>query len=227
MTKRGVITLPTQLRKALGLSADDQVIAETTPEGILLRPAVTLPIELYSDERLREFEEAETELAAVLKKSRTESVRIFLDANILFSAARTDGAVRRLLALSEAAGHELWADAYVFEEARRNLAAKSPNGLVVLDAMLTRIKLGGLQASGTPLPDTFIYPARKGQADPCRRHPPPLRHPGHRRSHPFRPALRDGDKRGIRCVAGDAGRHHTALMISALSSRQGGDQVQD
>lgn len=68
ITERGVITLPSKLRKALGLSANDQLIAETTPEGLLLRPAVTLPIELYSDERLREFEEAETELAAVLNK---------------------------------------------------------------------------------------------------------------------------------------------------------------
>ncbi len=68
MTGRGVITLPAKLREALGLAADDQLIAETTPEGLLLRPAVTLPIELYSDERLREFEEAEAELATVLNK---------------------------------------------------------------------------------------------------------------------------------------------------------------
>lgn len=68
ITERGVITLPAKLRKAMGLSADDQLIAETTPDGLLLRPAVTLPIELYSDERLREFDEAEAELAAVLDK---------------------------------------------------------------------------------------------------------------------------------------------------------------
>ncbi|MDP2809403.1 MAG: AbrB/MazE/SpoVT family DNA-binding domain-containing protein [Rhodocyclaceae bacterium] len=68
ITGRGVITLPLKLRKALGLSADDQLIAETTSEGLLLRPAVTLPIELYSDDRLREFEEAEAELAVVLNK---------------------------------------------------------------------------------------------------------------------------------------------------------------
>jgi antitoxin PrlF len=68
ITERGVITLPTKLRKVLGISAADQLIAETTPEGILLRPAVTLPIELYSDERLREFENAEAELAVVLNK---------------------------------------------------------------------------------------------------------------------------------------------------------------
>lgn len=68
ITGRGVITLPAKLRKALGLGADDQLIAETTPEGLLLRPAVTIPVELYTDERLREFDEAEAELAAVLSK---------------------------------------------------------------------------------------------------------------------------------------------------------------
>lgn len=68
MTERGVITLPAKLRKALGIAANDQLIAETTPEGLLLRPAVTLPIELYSDERVREFDAAEAELAAVLER---------------------------------------------------------------------------------------------------------------------------------------------------------------
>jgi hypothetical protein len=87
-------------------------------------------------------------------------VRIFLDANILFSAARADGAVRRLLALCEAAGHELWADAYVFEEARRNLAAKAPGGLSVLEAMAARIRIGGLLASNTLLPDTMVLPEK-------------------------------------------------------------------
>ena len=66
ITSRGVVTLPAKLRQALGLKADDQLIAETTPEGLLLRPAVTLPVELYTPEREREFDEAEAELAAVL-----------------------------------------------------------------------------------------------------------------------------------------------------------------
>ncbi len=68
ITDRGVITLPAKLRQALGLSANDQLIAETTSDGLLLRPAVTLPVEIYSDERLREFDESEAELAAVLEK---------------------------------------------------------------------------------------------------------------------------------------------------------------
>jgi AbrB family looped-hinge helix DNA binding protein len=66
ITSRGVVTLPAKLRQALGLKADDQLIAETTPEGLLLRPAVTLPVELYTPEREREFDEAEAELAGVL-----------------------------------------------------------------------------------------------------------------------------------------------------------------
>lgn len=70
VTSRGVITLPAKLRQALGLKADDQLIAETTPEGLLLRPAVTLPIEVYSDKRVREFDEAEAELEQVLARRK-------------------------------------------------------------------------------------------------------------------------------------------------------------
>jgi AbrB family looped-hinge helix DNA binding protein len=70
LTSRGVVTLPAKLRRALGLKADDQLIAETTPEGLLLRPAVTLPIEIYSEKRIREFDEAEAQLAKVLNRRR-------------------------------------------------------------------------------------------------------------------------------------------------------------
>jgi predicted nucleic acid-binding protein len=87
-------------------------------------------------------------------------MRVFLDANILFSAARSDGAVRQLLALAEAAGHELWANAYVLEEARRNLAAKTPSGLPALNAMASRIKIGGISADNTLLPDTISLPEK-------------------------------------------------------------------
>ncbi|MEO8008130.1 MAG: AbrB/MazE/SpoVT family DNA-binding domain-containing protein, partial [Betaproteobacteria bacterium] len=65
ITSRGVVTLPAKLRQALGLKADDQLIAETTPQGLLLRPSVTLPVESYTSEREREFDEAEADLAAL------------------------------------------------------------------------------------------------------------------------------------------------------------------
>lgn len=74
VTSRGVVTLPAKLRRALGLKADDQLIAETTAEGLLLRPAVTLPVELYSEKRVREFDEGEAELERILRR-RKKSAR--------------------------------------------------------------------------------------------------------------------------------------------------------
>jgi bifunctional DNA-binding transcriptional regulator/antitoxin component of YhaV-PrlF toxin-antitoxin module len=53
VSRRGVVTLPAKLRQALGIKADDQLIAETTAEGLLLHPAITPPIETYSAERIR------------------------------------------------------------------------------------------------------------------------------------------------------------------------------
>jgi hypothetical protein len=37
---------------------------------LLLRPAVTLAVEIYSEDRIREFDEAESELAEVLGAGR-------------------------------------------------------------------------------------------------------------------------------------------------------------
>jgi len=65
---RGLIALPAKMREAAGMRPQDQIIAETTLEGILLRPAVTVPIEIYSDERIAEFDQAEAELAEWFKK---------------------------------------------------------------------------------------------------------------------------------------------------------------
>ena len=75
ITSRGVITLPAKMRQALGLKAEDHLIAETTPEGLLLRPAITLPVELYTPQRVREFDLAEQELAAYLGTKSTTGKR--------------------------------------------------------------------------------------------------------------------------------------------------------
>ena len=63
VTERGTVTLPARLRKEMGIEAESLLIAESTEEGILLRPAVALPVEVYSQERLREFAAAERDLA--------------------------------------------------------------------------------------------------------------------------------------------------------------------
>jgi predicted nucleic acid-binding protein len=72
-------------------------------------------------------------------------VRIFLDANILFSAAKSAGAIRRLLELLRGAGHECWVDGFVIAEARRNLELKAPSSLMVLDQLLPSLRVAAIQ----------------------------------------------------------------------------------
>ena len=52
---RGTLTLPKEMRHRLGVDRHAQVVAEETDDGILLRPGVTFPVELYSEKRLAEF----------------------------------------------------------------------------------------------------------------------------------------------------------------------------
>lgn len=78
-------------------------------------------------------------------------MRIFLDANILFSASKSAGAVRQLLAWADAQGHTLCADAYVVVEAERNLALKAPEGLPILAAIVARVEVR--RHDPTPAPD--------------------------------------------------------------------------
>ncbi len=79
-------------------------------------------------------------------------IRIFLDANIHFSAAKSDGAVRHLLRLLLEAGHECWVDGFVVAEARRNLVAKGGGTSAALEALLSHLQVGPMQAH---LPETF------------------------------------------------------------------------
>lgn len=53
--KRGTLVIPARLRRIFGLDEGAEVIAEETPEGVLIRPADTVPIELYGPERRAEF----------------------------------------------------------------------------------------------------------------------------------------------------------------------------
>ena len=73
-------------------------------------------------------------------------MRIFLDANILFSAAKSSGAIRQLLAKLNKNGHELVVDDYVLTEARRNLVVKAtPDAIDYLDALLRQIEKSRVQ----------------------------------------------------------------------------------
>ena len=69
-------------------------------------------------------------------------MRLFLDANILFSAAyRAHSAPAMLFELADAGYCELLTSAFALEEARRNLAAKSPERLEQLERLATRLRL--------------------------------------------------------------------------------------
>lgn len=53
--RRGTLVIPASLRRRYGLEEGTLVIAEGRSEGILIRPAVALPIEVYTAERRAEF----------------------------------------------------------------------------------------------------------------------------------------------------------------------------
>lgn len=87
-------------------------------------------------------------------------MRIFLDANILFSAAKSDGAVRRLLKLVMKEGHVCCADGFVMEEARRNLAAKAPAGLAMLETLRSSLDVAAALSSDDALDATLPLPEK-------------------------------------------------------------------
>ncbi len=53
--KRGAIIVPANLRKRFGIEECSLVIAEEKDDGILIRPAVIVPVERYTPERKAEF----------------------------------------------------------------------------------------------------------------------------------------------------------------------------
>ena len=53
--KRGAIVVPASLRRRFGIEEGSLVIAEERDDGILIRPAVALPVEVYTPARKAEF----------------------------------------------------------------------------------------------------------------------------------------------------------------------------
>ena len=54
--KKGQVTIPRPALKRLGLEGEVPLTVETTADGaIVLRQTVLVPIETYSEERLKEF----------------------------------------------------------------------------------------------------------------------------------------------------------------------------
>jgi predicted nucleic acid-binding protein len=87
-------------------------------------------------------------------------MRVFLDANILFSAAKSDGAVRALVRLLLDRRHECWVDAYVVAEARRNLVSKGPQSIQLLEALLGHLLIAPVPAGSVEASELDWLPAK-------------------------------------------------------------------
>ena len=67
--KKGQLTIPRSVLRAAGIAEESRVVLEATADGaIVLRPVAIYPIEMYSDERVREFQETTTIPEAMEKR---------------------------------------------------------------------------------------------------------------------------------------------------------------
>ncbi|MGA2746986.1 MAG: AbrB/MazE/SpoVT family DNA-binding domain-containing protein [Candidatus Sulfotelmatobacter sp.] len=77
--KRGAIVVPANLRRRFGIEEGSIVVAEETDDGILIRPAMVIPVERYSPERKAEFLLSNAIDAADYRKARKEVRKLGLD----------------------------------------------------------------------------------------------------------------------------------------------------
>ncbi|HYT22799.1 MAG TPA: AbrB/MazE/SpoVT family DNA-binding domain-containing protein, partial [Candidatus Polarisedimenticolia bacterium] len=77
--KRGAIVVPAKLRRRFGIEEGTVVIAEEREDGILIRPAVVVPIERYTPERKAEFLLSNATTRADYRKARKEVQKLGID----------------------------------------------------------------------------------------------------------------------------------------------------
>ena len=70
VNERGTLTLPKLMRKPLGLTKGGILLAELSEQGVLLKPSVAFPVEMYSDARVAEFDRADAELERHLRRKK-------------------------------------------------------------------------------------------------------------------------------------------------------------
>src|ERR1700732_2067295 len=77
--RRGPLVLPARLPRRLGIEEGSFVIAEEREDGILIRPATVLPVEIYTPERRAEFLLNNAVNAEDYRRARAEVKRLGLD----------------------------------------------------------------------------------------------------------------------------------------------------
>ena len=55
INERGALTIPVKMRETFGIKPNDELIIEDTEQGLLLRPAFSVPVEIYTEDRIKEF----------------------------------------------------------------------------------------------------------------------------------------------------------------------------
>ncbi len=70
--KKGQLSLPAAVLRKMGIQGAATLLIETTDDGaVILRPAAVYPVEVYTEARMKEFEDAnrvtESEAARVRK----------------------------------------------------------------------------------------------------------------------------------------------------------------
>jgi len=59
VSNRGQLTLPANLRKRFGIKGGGTVILEERENEIVIKPAVVLEVEVYSDSQVKAWDEAD------------------------------------------------------------------------------------------------------------------------------------------------------------------------
>ena len=77
--KRGAIIVPASLRKRFGIEEGTMVTAEEKDGGILIRPAIVVPIERYGPERKAEFILSTATSESDYRKARTAVRKLGID----------------------------------------------------------------------------------------------------------------------------------------------------
>ncbi len=60
VSDKGQITLPAAVRKRYGIHSGSLLILEDGEDGLSLKPAEAMPIEIYTDEQIEEWRKADT-----------------------------------------------------------------------------------------------------------------------------------------------------------------------
>ena len=77
--KRGAVVIPARLRRRFGMNEGSFVVAEEREEGVLIRPAAVMPVEVYSLRRRAEFLLNNAVDARDYRRARAEVRRLGLD----------------------------------------------------------------------------------------------------------------------------------------------------